>query len=92
MPTCRTSLLGIKLVYCEGDDRKEVWVDLKKVHALAWCDEEVGAKGKGQGGNSKLPTDNNGPGNCDDADIAGTAPPPPVCWWNGTEWVCGDEN
>lgn len=91
MPKCRTKLVGIKLVYCVDGEYEEVWVDLNRVHALSWCDGYVAAK-NGGGGNNKLPTDPNGPKDCPEPDMMGTtAEEVPICWWNGTEWVCGEE-
>lgn len=87
MPNCRSSLIDIKVVYCKDGEPEEAWVDLSRVHALSWCSEEVGRKNAGQGGNSKLPTDPNGPGPCPQTGIADEA----ICWWNGTQWVCGEE-
>lgn len=89
MPNCKTNLLGIKLVYCDGSgDKQEVWVDLNRVHALAWCSEEVKAKAGSAGGNAKLPEDKNGPGDCKPTmDDPGAA----LCWWDGSKWICGVE-
>jgi len=96
MANCRTNLIGIQLVYCEAGVKREVWVDLGKVHALAWCHEEVKAKPGGEGGTGKLPSANK-PGRCPDDTLTMTATATaagtevPVCWWNGSVWVCGDE-
>lgn len=87
MPDCRTGLIGIKLVYCDSGEKQEVWVNLNQVHALSWCDEQVGAKGKGAAGNQRLPTDPNGPGPCPPTAAAGSD----LCWWNGSQWICGSE-
>ncbi|CAN5874096.1 hypothetical protein BH23GEM9_BH23GEM9_07620 [soil metagenome] len=64
MATCRTNIIGIRLVYCVDGEPKEMWVDLKKVHALAWCEEPVPAKPGNPSGNAKLPEDRKGPGKC----------------------------
>ncbi|HEX6309776.1 MAG TPA: hypothetical protein VFZ69_16500 [Longimicrobiales bacterium] len=89
MPNCRKKLLGIQLVYCDGSNKKQtMWVNLQQVHALAWCEESVGAKSAGKTGSNKIPQDPNGPGDCPkprpDVDQS-------ICWWNGSDWVCGDE-
>lgn len=88
MPNCRSNVIGIKIVYCDSTgEQNEVWVDLNRVRALAWCEEQVGSKPAGKGGNGKLPEDPNGPGPCPDI----RDDEPKICWWNGTEWVCGEE-
>jgi len=85
-----TNLLGVQIAYCDADGKEQrAWLDLKQVEALAWTSGDIKAKSKGTGGNNKLPVDPNGPGKCGDAKIAG--PIPPMCWWNGAEWVCGNE-
>jgi hypothetical protein len=90
MANCRTKLIGVQVVYCEGEgDPKRAWVNLHQVHALAWCAEEVAAKGPGNPGNGRLPTVPNEPGKCKKPDR--DAADENLCWWNGSQWICGVE-
>lgn len=90
MTKCRTNLIGIQLVYCVNGEKREVWLDLKQVHALSWCDGDLKEK-KGGAGNNKLPIDTSGPGACPKAEDVSASTDVPICWWNGSEWVCGEE-
>jgi hypothetical protein len=81
------NLLGIHVRYCVNGVQKDEWVDLTKVHAITWCDGEMEAKGKGLGGSAKLPATRE-PGPCPAGPLVPTGAP--MCWWNGTEWVCGE--
>lgn len=83
------NLLGILVVFCVDGERKEEWVDLKKVHSISWCDGEMKAKGKGNGNPSgpKLPK-GSPPGTCKKKLMSG--PGAPMCWWDGTKWECGE--
>lgn len=84
------NLMGIQIVYCVEGVQKNEWVDLKKVHAISWCVEEMTKKPKGNG-------NPNGP-HLPKGKEPGSCPPPdpltpggaPMCWWDGTEWVCGE--
>jgi hypothetical protein len=86
---CRNQILGICVVYCDGSERKEVWLNLNRVQALAWCDGRVGTRpGNPTPQPEKLPR-GPAPGSCPE----GVQPMVvvPLCWWTGSQWVCGDE-
>ena len=86
MPDCRTSIIGIQIVYCdENGERQSFWVNLNQVSAIGWCDDPVGPKDPH--GHAPIPKDPHGPGRC-----------PPhrdreaeLCWWDGNQWVCDAE-
>jgi len=82
------SLLGVMIRYCEGTETKNVWIDLDKVHGISWCDEEVKAKQKGNGGPNRLPWTKD-PGPCAEL-VHPMGSGTPVCWWDGTKWECGE--
>ncbi len=85
---CRTKLVGVKLVYCEGDTQQEVWVNINAVHAIAWCSEKINERpANPNGGSQKIPK-SNGPKDCKKGRALGDEP---ICWWTGSQWVCGEE-
>lgn len=87
MPGGKMKLIGVQIAYCDRDGREKLeWLNLQQVRALAWTEEEIKAKAKGKTGNSKLPS--GAKGKCN----PGTFVEESVCWWNGSEWVCGEDN
>lgn len=85
MKDANGTLIGVQLVYCDNGQETRVWVDIKKIGAISWTNEEVKAKGKDQGGKDRIPT-TKGPDSCTEAHADAEEN---VCWWNGTQWVCG---
>jgi len=95
------NLLGIKVVFCKGDEVKEQWVNLSVVHAISWTAGRVGSKYEGgwQPGRPKLPT-GSPPGGCEGgasssramrrlSSMGGPAGAH-MCWWDGVKWECGE--
>jgi hypothetical protein len=86
-PAMATKILGVCVVYCDGQDKKEVWLNINAVQAIAWGTGEVSGRGANPNhGNQKIPTGPQ-PGPCPpNPDVGGA----PICWWTGSAWVCGE--
>lgn len=91
---CRTpaSLLGVMIRFCEAGEVKDVWVDLGQVHAVSWCGRSLPPKQAHQGEGKKMPTHHRPPDKtCADVhDLGGPPGSPGMCWWDGSDWVCGE--
>ena len=88
-PDAMTPIIGICVRYCVGNTTKDVWLDMGKITALAWGDDNV-AFHKGSTShdpNKHLPHANGTP-DCsgEKANTGDTG----MCWWDGKAWVCGD--
>lgn len=90
---CRTRLKGVQLVFCDDEGaQQQVWVDIKKVPAIAWCEEAFDGKDANKPPVQKaIPTDKKGPAQCPGKPSPGPRSDPPLCWWDGNDWVCGTE-
>jgi hypothetical protein len=85
--TVRPVVLGVRVVYCVNGEKKEVWVDMDRVKAIAWTEGKIGARGENPAHAYHLPTTNQEPGECPPLQMmAGQG----ICWWTGSSWVCGD--
>jgi hypothetical protein len=86
--TRRPFVLGVRIVYCVDGEKKEAWVDMDKVKALAWTEGKIGSRGENPGHGYHLPTTNQEPGDC--PPMQTMAAGQGICWWTGSAWVCGD--
>jgi len=79
------SVIGIQVHYCEDGQHKQMWLDLNDMQAISWTTGDVGEKPGGSGGNAPIP-EGTQPGPCPQAANGGD----PFCWWNGSQWICGE--
>lgn len=84
-------LLGVQILYCDGSGKKpkSVWVDLDAVGGIAWSTDATSTPPLQDAGTKKLPKYPKGPDDCPKAtgEMGGGTS---MCWWNGTDWECGD--
>jgi hypothetical protein len=84
-----TPIVGVCVRYCVGDQIKDVWLDMGKITALAWGDDNV-AFHKGSTShdpNKHLPAEKEAPDcSTERVQTVNTG----MCWWDGKAWVCGD--
>jgi len=91
-PKCDPRVVGVCIVTCDEDgEQHQTWIDIRKVFALSWCEEEVGRKPPRETGNYKLPAVRP-PGPCSEPKPMANGEPEAICWWNGSMWVCGDDD
>lgn len=86
---CEITVTGIRVYFCVGEKQKKVWVDLDEVEALTWCtNKDIPEKPKGPTSSGRKIPRGSKPGKCKDTDDF-NGDPGSLCWYNGTEWVCG---
>lgn len=99
------NLKGVQVVFEDGDGTLRCfWLDLKKVQGISWCDQDPPNRGKPPKG--KKPAQGQPPDGLEDCqpltpggskeapvrplDGGGAFEDPPLCWWNGSRWECGE--
>ena len=82
----RGTIVGICVVYCDGDELKKQWININAVQAIAWGTGKVNERPANPSHSNQAIPPGQEPTRCPPTAI-GSAP---VCWWTGSAWVCGE--
>lgn len=79
---------GIMVMYCDEDGKpQQTWLDLSQMQAISWTSNPIGAKPQSNP-QAKAPPHTTKPVEKCDKDLTGS--PGSFCWWDGSQWVCGE--
>jgi len=83
------TLVGVTLHFCDSQNTAStVEVDINAVGAVSWEKEKIKEKDKDKDGTDSIPQETVA-ADCTSADAQALAVKG-ICWWNGTQWVCGE--